>query len=165
MFAVGDRVVHPLHGAGVIEAVAQRSCSGSRQLYYSLHLLPEHAMIYVPVACSGRIGLRPLCSKAEAMRILEGDIGGLPPQPSNWNQRYRENRNRIASGRLQAVAQVTASLWLKNQKRALTGSEKRLLESAEHILFSELMLATGLEYEEIRRRLTLVWQRLREKKG
>ncbi len=157
--------MHPMHGAGIIEAVAQRSCSGSRQLYYSLHLLPEHAMIYVPVACSGRIGLRLLCSRAEAMRIFEGDIGGLPPQPSNWNQRYRENRSRITSGRLQSVAQATACLWLKNQKRALTGSEKRLLESAEHILFSELMLATGLEYEEIRCRLTPVWRQLRERKG
>lgn len=161
MFSVGDNVLHPLHGAGKITSVAMRQNGANRQQYYAVHLILDDVVIYVPTACSGQIGLRPVCSIDTAMRILYEPWKRLPEQPSNWNCRYRENMDRIRSGNIHATAQVVACLWLRNRRRALAGSEKRMLECAEKILYSELMLVTGLSQDEIRRKLEIQWQKLR----
>lgn len=160
MFSVGDNVLHPLHGAGRITAIVAKQNGGKRQMYYALHLALDDVVIYIPVSHSGQVGLRPICSLQQARRILCGPPEALPEQPSNWNCRYRENMERIRSGNIRLVAQVVASLWLKNRRRALAGSEKRMLECAEKILHSELMLATGLSQEEICRRLADQWKKL-----
>lgn len=161
MFSVGDHVLHPLHGAGTITSVITRQNGEKQQKYYSLHLLLDDIVLYIPVACGGQVGLRAICSKQKALQILEGDFGGLPPQPSSWNCRYRENMERIRSGEICKVAQVVVCLRIRNRRRTLAGSEKRVLECAEKILYSELMLATGMSWEQIYRKLELQWKQLR----
>ena len=131
-----------------------------RQKYYALHLVLDDVVLYIPVRCSNQVGLRYICSAREAEKILCGQIGPLPPQPANWNDRYRENMNRIRSGDVYQVARVTACLWLRGRRRALAGSEKRVMECAERILYSELMLASGLSRQEVQRRLEQQWKKL-----
>lgn len=161
MFSVGDHVLHPLHGAGTITSITIRQNGGKRQKYYALHLLLDDIVLYIPVACSSQIGLRGICGRQKALQILDGDFGGLPPQPSSWNCRYRENMERIRSGDICSVAQVVVCLRIRNRRRALAGSEKRVLECAEKILYSELILATGMSREEIHRKLEPQWKRPR----
>lgn len=161
MFSVGDHVLHPLHGAGTITSITIRQNGGKRQKYYALHLLLDDIVLYIPVACSSQIGLRRICGRQKALQILDGDFGGLPPQPSSWNCRYRENMERIRSGDICSVAQVVVCLRIRNRRRALAGSEKRILECAEKILYSELILATGMSREEIHRKLEPQWKRPR----
>ncbi len=161
VFSVGDHVVHPLHGAGTIAQIPVRQ----GQRYYALHLALDGVVIYIPVQCSAGIGLRPVCSRSQALAILCGDIGPLPPQPHSWNQRYRENMARIRSGDVRQVAQVVACLRLRSRRRALAGGERRMLECAEKILHSELMLAIGTDADDIRRRLDAQWNRLNRRPG
>ena len=163
MFSVGDQVLHPLHGAGTVTSVSIRQNGGVRQKYYALHLALDDVVLYIPVRCSAQIGLRYICSAQEAEQVLCGKIGALPPQPANWNDRYRENMNRIRSGDMYQVARVTACLWLRGRRRALAGSEKRVMECAERILYSELMLATGLSRCEVQQRLEQQWKKLRSR--
>lgn len=159
-FSVGDRVLHPLHGAGTVTSICVRP--PDRQSYYVLQLALDGATVYVPVSGAARVGLRPVCSEREAQRLLCGAVGALPPQPSDWSARYRENMARERSGETRQVAQVVCCLRRRNRRRALTGSEKRMLECAERILHSELMLAAGLEREAVSRRLERIWNRLNE---
>ncbi|MCD8356149.1 MAG: CarD family transcriptional regulator [Clostridia bacterium] len=161
VFSVGDHVIHPLHGAGTITSITIRQNGGKRQKYYALHLLLDDIILYIPVTCSHQVGLRYICSRQKAVQIMEGNFGGLPPQPSSWNCRYRENMERIRSGDICSVTQVVICLRIRNRRRALAGSEKRLLESAEKILYSELMLASGMGREEIYKKLEPQWKRPR----
>ena len=105
-FCVGDQVLHPLHGAGTITSITIRQNGDNRQPYYAMHLLIDDAELLIPVACETRIGLRRICSKQTAQEILAGNIGTLPPQPSRWNCRQRENMARIRSGDIRQVAKV-----------------------------------------------------------
>lgn len=161
MFSVGDHVLHPLHGAGTITSITARQNGGNWQKYYALHLLLDDIVLYIPVACSSQVGLRCICGRQRAMQVLDGDFGGLPPQPSSWNCRYRENMERIRSGDICSVAQVVICLRIRNRRRALAGSEKRVLECAEKILYSELMLATDMSWEEINKKIEPQWKRPR----
>lgn len=160
MFSVGDFVLHPLHGAGTVTSIVIRQNEGKKR-YYALHLLLDDIVLYVPVSCSRQIGLRPVCSRHKAQEILKGRFGGLPPQPSSWNCRYRENMERVRSGDICKVAQVVICLRIRNRRRALAGNEKRILECAEKILYSELMLATGMSREEVYRMLEPLWNQPR----
>lgn len=128
-----------------------------------MHLLLDDADLLIPVACETRIGLRHICSEQTARDILAGNIGTLPPQPSNWNCRQRENTARIRSGDIRQVAQVVICLHLRGIRRALAGSEKRVLECAEKILYSELMLAVSATKEEIEHMLEPQWSKLRRR--
>lgn len=160
MFSVGDHVLHPLHGAGTITSICMRQNDGIKQKYYALHLVLDDVILYIPVRCSAQVGLRRICSAQEAEKILRGQIGPLPPQPANWNDRYRENMNRIRSGDIYQVVRVTACLWLRSRRRTLAGSEKRVMECAERIVYSELMLASGLSRQDVQRKLEQQWKKL-----
>lgn len=160
-FSVGDHVLHPLHGAGTITSISVRQTGSGAQKYYVLHLALDGAVVYVPISCCKQVGLRPVCSAQEAQCILCGEIGVLPPQQSDWGVRYRNNMERMRSGDIRKVAQVVCCLRQRNRRRALAGSEKRMLECAERILHSELMLAAGLSRDEVRQRLEQLWKQLR----
>lgn len=160
LFSVGDKVMHPLQGAGVIRAVCMRRCDGILQKYYALELLLEQGTVYIPVRCSESVGLRYISSKQAARHILYEPIRMLPSQPSSWGCRYRENMNRIRSGKMEAVAEVVFCLKLRGRRRALAGSEKRMLEYAEKLLQSELMLILGLGQKEVCAQLEHQWRQL-----
>lgn len=128
-----------------------------------MHLVLDDADLLIPVACAAHLGLRHICSKQTAQEILAGNIGPLPRQSANWSCRQRENMARIRSGNIRQVAQVVVCLHLRGKKRALAGSEKRVLECAEKILYSELMLAVSATREEIEKKLEPQWSKLRER--
>lgn len=151
-------MLHPLHGAGTITEVSVKK---QGQSYYALQLVLDEVVLYIPMQNSDKIGLRHVCSAQQAQSILRGQIGALPGQPSGWNERYRQNMDRIRSGDVIRVAQVVCCLHLRNRKRALAGSEKRMLECAERILHSELMLASGLGHDAVRQQLEEQWRKRR----
>ena len=148
-------MLHPLHGAGVLTGILTKA----GEPYYALKLALDHVVLYIPVSGSRQIGLRRICTKKQAQRILSGDIGTLPDQPCAWNERYRQNRKRMRSGDAFQVAQVVVCLHLRDHRRALAGSEQRMLECAEHILYSELMMACGQDYEQVEAQLKKLWQK------
>ena len=158
LFSVGDRLLHPLHGAGTITEISVKK---QGQCYYALHLVLDDVVLYIPVQNSEQVGLRPICSKQQAQRILQGEIGPLPDQSPRWNERYRQNMERLRSGDIVQVAQLVCCLHIRNRRRTLAGSEKRMLECAERILYSELMLASGLSYDCVQKQLEQLWQKQR----
>lgn len=163
-FCVGDQVLHPLHGAGTITSITIRQNGDNRQPYYAMHLLIDDAELLIPVACETRIGLRRICSKQTAQEILAGNIGTLPPQPRPdgtvgsgkiWRAFGREIFDRWR--------RLSSCLHMRGRRRALAGSEQRVLACAEKILYSELMLAVSATREEIEQTLEPQWSKLRRR--
>ena len=129
MFHVGDKVVHPLHGAGVIEGMVERTIDDTPAWYY--------------------VGIRPVCSRERAERFLDGLDAITCSESKSWNQRYRENMQHIRSGDLCEVAQVIKSLSVRDRARGLSTGEKKMLEQAMQILESELAFALDRPAERI----------------
>ena len=89
MFHVGDKVVHPLHGAGVIEGMVERTIDDTPAWYYVLRPAFGDTELFLPVDGCGRLGIRPVCSRERAERFLDGLDTITCSESKSWNQRYR----------------------------------------------------------------------------
>lgn len=153
MFSVGDKIVHPMHGAGVIDGIVEKKINGIARNYYILKLPVNGMLVMIPTANSEAIGVRPVIDRAGAERILAAIDTIQVEITSNWNQRYRENMLRLKSGNLMEVARVVKCLMVRDNQRSLSTGERKMLHSAKQILISELVLSKCASYEEVEARI------------
>lgn len=154
MFQVGDKIVHPMHGAGVIDSIVEKKINGVVRDYYILKLPVDGMMVMIPTENCQEIGVRPVMQKDEADRVIAAMPDIEVEMTSNWNQRYRENMLRIKSGNLIEVARVIKGLMLRDGQRGLSTGERKMLHSAKHILISEIVLSQDVSYEDVEARIT-----------
>ena len=140
MFRIGDLVAHPMHGAGVIDAIVQEKVAGSTQEYYVFKMPVGGLLLKIPVANSESIGLRTIITPEEAEALIAG-IPSLEVESSaNWNKRYQENLQRLKSGDLREVSRVIKGLMTRDTQRGLSTGERKMLQTAKRILISEIVL-------------------------
>ena len=156
MYQIGDKVVHPMHGAGVIDSIVRKKVAGKVQDYYLLKLSTGSMMVMIPTEHSDEIGVRPVVSGQEATHILSEMEDIQVDMTSDWNQRYRENMLRIKSGNLLEVAKVVKGLMYRETQKGLSTGERKMLHSAKQILISELVLAQSMPYEAVEERVNKV---------
>ncbi len=153
MFEVGDKVVYPMHGAGVIEAIEEREILGEFHKYYVMNLPIGNMKVYIPLSNVEQLGVRQVISSRQVpdvMRILEEE-STLPVLA--WNRRYRANMDRIKTGDIFSVAEVVRSLAQRDKEKGLSTGEKKMYDNAYQILVSELILAEGVEPEEMEEKI------------
>ena len=153
MFHIGDKVVHPMHGAGIVESVVQKKVNGVTREYYVLKLPVRAMVVMVPVEHCAEIGVRPIVDRALADRVLDELASLQVDMTSNWNRRYRENMERLKSGDLFQVAQVVKGLMLRDVDRGLSTGERKMLHSAKQILISEIVMCQSSSYEAVEERI------------
>ena len=153
MFQVGDKIVHPMHGAGVIDSIVTKKVNGVVREYYILKLPVGGMLVMIPTSNSEEIGVRPVVDKDEADRLIASMPDIEVDMTQNWNRRYRENMMRIKSGDLLEVAKVVKGLMLRDVDRALSTGERKMLHSAKQILISELVLSQNTSYEDVEARI------------
>ncbi|MGB9867431.1 MAG: CarD family transcriptional regulator [Bacillota bacterium] len=144
MFKVGDKVVYPMHGAGIIQAIEEREVLGEKQSYYIMKLPIGDMQVMIPVKSSEQVGLRPVIAPDEVENVVRVLRSGSSKMSSNWNRRYRANLEKIRSGNIYEVAEVVRNLWLREKEKGLSTGERKMLDSARQILVSELVLAKGI---------------------
>lgn len=146
MFQIGDKVVHPMHGAGVIDSIVQEKISGKMIPLYVFKMPISGLTLKIPTGNSEMIGIRPISSTDEIEHVI-GEIPKLSiDMTANWNHRYRENMERLKSGNLIEVAGVIKALMHRDNDRGLSNGERKMLHSAKQILISEIVLAECVEY-------------------
>lgn len=153
MFQVGDKIVHPMHGAGVIDSIVTKKVNGVVRDYYILKLPVDGMLVMIPTSNSEEIGVRPVVDKDEADRLIASMPDIEVDMTQNWNRRYRENMMRIKSGDLLEVAKVVKGLMLRDVDRGLSTGERKMLHSAKQILISELVLSQNTSYEDVEARI------------
>lgn len=148
MFNVGDHIVYPMHGAGVIDAIEEKDILGEKQAYYILKM-PGEVKVMVPTNKAEEIGVREIVDKASADKvysILEEDKTEMS---MNWNKRYRDNMDKMKSGDIYEIADVVRNLSFKQKEKGLSTGEKKMLSNAKQILVSELVLAENSSEQEV----------------
>ena len=150
MFRIGDMVAHPMHGAGVIDSIVTERIAGSEQDYYVFRMPVGGLVLKIPTASSGLVGLRNILDPGRAARLLS-DMAALEVDrfTGSWNQRYRENMQKLKSGDLYEVARVIKGLLRRDNERGLSSGERKMLRSAKQILISEMVLSMEEEYHAI----------------
>ena len=152
-FQIGDKVVHPMYGAGVLDSIVQRKGDGVVRDYYILKLPKRSMVVMIPTESSDAIGVRPVIDQEQADRILACIPEIQIEMTTNWNHRYRENMERLKSGNLLEVARVVKGLTLREGKHGLSTGERKMLTSARQILISELVLSKSQSYEAVEQAL------------
>ncbi|MBR6259290.1 MAG: CarD family transcriptional regulator [Oscillospiraceae bacterium] len=153
MFKVGDKIAHPMHGAGIIENIEEKKVNGTVRSYYVLRIPVGNMLVMIPVDSCEAIGVRPILKKNEAEGILSQIPGIQPEMTQNWNRCYRENMLRIKSGDLLEVARVIKGLVERDHEKGLSTGERKMLRSAKQILISEMVLSFESSYEDVENRL------------
>lgn len=146
MFNVGDKIVYPMYGAGVIEGTEEKFIDGENKLYYILRIPVGNLKITISASKAGSLGLREVASSTEVLGIINE---AEPIEMSeNWNQRYKDNVARIKTGSLEKVVQVFKTLIFRERKKALSSVEKKLLGTTKQIILSEIILSQDIEKEQ-----------------
>ena len=148
MYNVGDKVVYPMHGAGVIDAIEEKEILGEKQSYYILKM-PGEVKVMVPILTAEEHGIRNVIDKAEAEKVINVLEQDETEMEKNWNKRYRENMDKMKSGNIYEIADVVRNLSFKQKEKGLSTGEKKMLHNAKQILVSELVLAEHATQDEV----------------
>ncbi|KAB2951439.1 CarD family transcriptional regulator [Heliorestis acidaminivorans] len=140
MFSIGDKVVYPMHGAGVIEAIEEREVLGERRRYYVMRLSIGDMRIMIPFANVEDRGIRQVVDEEDFKKIIAILQEKKSPMSGNWHRRYRVNLDKMKSGDIFAVAEVVRNLVRRDQEKGLSTGERKMLDNARQILISELVL-------------------------
>lgn len=148
MFNVGDKVVYPMHGAGVIQNIEEKNILGEKTSYYIIKM-PGEVKVMVPTVKAEEIGVRNIIDCETANKVFQVLETNSTEMALNWNKRYRDNMDKLKSGDIYEIADVVRNLSFKQKERGLSTGEKKMLLNAKQILISELTLAENSQKEEI----------------
>jgi CarD family transcriptional regulator len=148
-FHIGDKVVYPNHGVGIIEQISSRTIGATVEKFYLLKIKSSSLKVMVPFHNVTAVGLRRVVRNGEIQKILDYLTDGECNNNADWKYRFKENSERMRTGSLLDVAAVLKSLLVLNQTKPLSFREKKMLERARYLLVSELSLAKNLEEDEI----------------
>lgn len=150
MFEIGDKVVYPMHGAGIIVAIEEREILGDIHKYYILKLPINQLKVMVPVKTADKLGVREITTVDEMDKVLDELSSDEKIEvPKNWNRRYRHNFEKIKSGNLIEIAEVVKCLESLDQKKSLSTGERKILTEARQIIASEMALVYDKDISEV----------------
>lgn len=149
MFKIGDKVLYPMHGAGVIETVETKEILGDTHEYFVMRMPIGDMKVMIPIASAEGVGLRKVISAQAAQEVIRSLQEYDDDMSLNWNKRYRDNIEKIKEGDIYSVAHVVQGLMKRENDKGLSTGERKLLFSAKQILVSELVLALDADKEEI----------------
>lgn len=149
MFNIGDKVVYPMHGAGVIEAIEEKEILGARKKYYIMNIPIGEMKVMIPLDNVGNIGLREVIDDNGVEQVFSILRENHSKMSTNWNRRYRMNMEKIKSGDIYKVAEVVRNLMVREMEKGLSTGERKMLESARQILISELVLAKNTSATDV----------------
>lgn len=141
MYSVGDKILYPPHGAGIIEGIEEKVVLGKKQKYYILKMPSEDMTVMIPTEGCDEIGVRYVIAKEEALKVLEAFRKESVVMDDNWNRRQRENIVKIKSGDIYEVLSVVKALMFREKTKGLSTSERKMLNSSKRIMTSEIVLS------------------------
>lgn len=158
MFKVGEKVVYPAHGVGLIENIQTRSISGSEKTFYMLRILENDMTIMIPTDNVASVGLRRVIGKdmvTKVYKILREKKVQIDQQ--TWNRRYREYTEKIKTGSVLEIAAVLRDLCVLKADKELSFGERKMLDTARNLLVKELSIAKSLSEEKIMKELDSIF--------
>lgn len=149
MFEIGDKVMYPMHGAGVIVGVEEREILGEVRKYFVLQVSKKNIKVLLPLDNLENTGIRNIVSEKEADEVIDFFCHVTEEDNFNWNKRYRDNIDKLKSGKIRDVAYVTKTLLLRDQRKSLSNAERKILSNAKSVLLSELETAKNMSCDEV----------------
>ena len=126
MYNVGDKIVYPMHGAGVIESIEEKEILGNRQNYYVVKIPIGEMRVLIPTENVNNIGIREIISEKDAEKVFKMLGSKSEIDTGNWNKRYRENMDKIKSGNIYEVVEVVNALMQRDKEKVFQQERKNV---------------------------------------
>src|SRR5881275_3383586 len=143
-FKVGEKLVYPNHGVTVVEQIGESAIIGAGDTYYHLRLLATNSRLMVPIRNTDRVGLRRLYQQKEIKGLISLLEAKPTKSPTDWKGRYRENLEKMKTGRLEDVADVLKNLSEVAKRKSLSFREKKMYDRAKYLIVSEVAIVNGV---------------------
>lgn len=150
LFQIGDNIVYPMHGAGIIKAIEEKEISGVKQQYYVIKMLISNMQVMIPTGKILSSSIRPVTDIIALKQIIHIFQHGESDRLLPWKQRYKVNIDKVKTGKIQEGAEVVRDLMRMKKEKALNSSEKTMLDNAHGFLMSELGLIKGITENQIK---------------
>jgi CarD family transcriptional regulator len=150
-FKIGDKVIYPNHGLGVVEKVEEKTILGTTCGFFHLRILSNETTVLVPVANVDNVGLRRAITDEEVERLFQLLGDGKIDNHQNWKGRFKDNSDKMRTGSIYDMADVLKSLTFLAKSKSLSFREKRMLDRAKALIISEIsevMQTTVADIEE-----------------
>ena len=141
-FEIGDKVIYPNHGLGVIERIETKAIMGTTCAFYQLRMAGE-TIVFVPVDNVDGVGLRRAINDGEVQSLFNLLGDGKIDSHQNWKGRFKDNSDRMRSGSIYDVVEVLKSLTFLSKSKSLSFREKRMLDRAKFLVVSEITEVMG----------------------
>lgn len=148
MFKIGDKVVYPMYGAGIIDAIEDKEIMGEIRQYYLMRMPVGDMRVMIPTDNVEAIGIRDIVAEEVIDNLFYKLTKLLEEETVNWNQRYRANMDKVKTGDIYSVGEVVISLMMREQERGLSTGERKMLENARQIMVSELVLVKKIDEDQ-----------------
>jgi CarD family transcriptional regulator len=157
-FKIGEKVVYPAHGVGVIEDVQAKTVSGAETKFYTLRIMDTDMKIMIPTGKAEAIGLRRVIGKdmvGKVYKVLREKR--IRVDQATWNRRYREYTEKIKTGSVLEIAAVLRDLFMLKGDKELSFGERKMLDTARNLLVKELAIAKAHTEEKIMEELRTIF--------
>ncbi|HTO88069.1 MAG TPA: CarD family transcriptional regulator [Thermoanaerobaculia bacterium] len=154
-FRVGEKVVYPNHGVSVVEKIGEGFGTEpvSPRSFYHLRLLANNSKVMVPIGNTDLIGLRRLTQRKDITGLMKMLADGRFSATGDWKGRYKQNLDKMKSGRLQDIADVLKTLNYISARKTLSFREKKMYERARYLIISEIAVINGMDEGEVERQV------------
>ncbi len=147
-FEIGDKVIYPNHGLGIIERIETKTIMGTTCGFYQLRMANE-TTVFVPVDNVDGVGLRRAITDEEVERLFSLLGDGKIDSHQNWKGRFKDNSDRMRTGSIYDVVEVLKSLTFLAKSKSLSFREKRMLDRAKFLVVSEITEVLGEKTPEV----------------
>src|SRR5271167_2246763 len=148
-FQIGDKVVYPNQGVGVVEQISTRNLTGQPEIFYLLKLNSSGLRVMVPLSNINNVGLRRVARTREIGTVMEYLNSGSIQAPHDWKGRFKQNAEKMRSGSIQQIAEVFKTLLVLNQAKPLSFREKRMLDRSWQLLVDEIAMVRQMPKESV----------------
>ncbi|AST90121.1 CarD family transcriptional regulator [Sutcliffiella cohnii] len=150
LFQIGDNIVYPMHGVGIIKAIEEKEISGEKQQYYVITMLINNMQVMIPKGKILSSSIRPVTDIIALKHIIHIFQHGESDRLMPWKERYKVNTDKLRTGNILEGAEVVRDLMRMKKEKILNSSEKKMLNNAHEFLISELRLMKGITENQIK---------------
>jgi CarD family transcriptional regulator len=158
-FQVGDKVIYPNHGLGVVEKIEEKTILGTTCGFFHLRIISNETTVLVPVANVDNVGLRRAITDEEVERLFHLIGDGKIDNHANWKGRFKDNSDKMRTGSIYDMADVLKSLTFLSKSKSLSFREKRMLDRAKSLIVSEVSEVMRVTPEAVEERVEKALER------
>jgi len=137
-FKIGDKVVYPNHGLGIIEQIEKRATGDRVEEFLTLRIVANDSTVMVPRSNTTSVGLRRVVTRKEVEEVFDVLKDTKITLYDDWKGRFQENSDKMRTGSITEVARVFKSLSHLALQKNLSYRERRMLDKAKYLIVSEI---------------------------